>query len=424
VTYSTASLGLGATWNAPPAAQQPGSGTIDSGDGRILQAVWRGGHLWTATTISCTPRGDTIARACAAYAEVDTTGPTIAQTVSVSAAGAYYYSPALQIDGAGSLVTILSRSSSSEYASLYGAGRLSSDPLNTLSAPVRLKAGNGTYTEFCVGSGSPLRWGDFFGAAVDPSSTSTVWLAGEYARLTQAPVSGCPASDDWGTYIASVSIGAAATPTPSASPTCTPSPTASPMPAGGNVAGERSILVDCITASPTPAPSATATLAPTPMPTTAPSCTPTPTATASPVPPPAPGGGVAGERSILAACASPTATPTATPTPTTPPTSGPTSTPTSTPTSAPTPAPSATPAPSCAPPPSATPTAAPTSSLGPVASERSVLADCATPTPTPTPAPASTPPATQPPSLGPGSDRSMDRSEGHERVSEEPTIAP
>ena len=49
----------------PSAKQKNGSGvTIDTGDQRLLDAVYRDGHLWASGNDQCKPSGDTTQRSC------------------------------------------------------------------------------------------------------------------------------------------------------------------------------------------------------------------------------------------------------------------------------------------------------------------------------------------------------------------------
>ena len=230
VSESVTPLSFGGV-SVPPNAAQPSPGPLlDTGDNRLQQAVWRSGTLWTAGNTRCTPTGDTTARSCAYYVAISTVSmPSVQQSMSLGAPGAYYFYPALQIDGSGIVTTVFGRSSSSEAASLRYTGRYPTDGLSTLQSSSLLKSGNGAYCSLC---GAPARYGDYFGAAVDPSDTSLTWISGEYAKVTTAPpCTGCVASDQWGTYIARISWPSATpTPTPTASPTPSPTPTPTPSP--------------------------------------------------------------------------------------------------------------------------------------------------------------------------------------------------
>ena len=134
-------------------------------------------------------------------------GLAVEQDFDYGTPGSDYYYPALAIDQSGDLVSVFSRSSTSEFPSLYFASRLESDPLDTMSYPVLVESGGTNYTS------SYYRWGDYSGASIDPSDGSKVWVGGEYATSASSP--------NWGTWIAQVEAGSSGgpTPTPSATPT-------------------------------------------------------------------------------------------------------------------------------------------------------------------------------------------------------------
>lgn len=177
--------------NEPPASAAMG-GNIDSGDFRLLETVWRNGHLWTSASAACIPAGDSVSRSCAHLIEVDTTTNTVVQDIMFGAAGEYYSWPAVRTDASGDLYVSLTHTNSAIFAEARSAGRLASDPPNTMTGSVLLRAGQVAHT-----SG---RWGDYLGAAVDPTFPECVWLVGEYAKNT--PYS---SNWDWGTYIAASS---------------------------------------------------------------------------------------------------------------------------------------------------------------------------------------------------------------------------
>ncbi len=222
---------------------------IDSGDGRPLTVIWRNNQLWTSATAACQPSSDTVVRACAHLIEVATQGPpSVTQDIMYGAASQYYSYPAVATDASDNVYVSLTHTSSSVFAEAVLAGRLSSDPLNTLSAAAVLRAGTVVHT-----SG---RWGDYLDAAVDPAAPSCVWVVGEYAKSVPG--------QDWATYIAAASFDGScaniSTPTPS-SPTSTRTPTMPAMP----------------TSTDTPTSTPTATDTPTPTATSTPTTTPTPT---------------------------------------------------------------------------------------------------------------------------------------------------
>ena len=285
-SVATTDLTINSLTDPPDAKQKGSSGAssilIDTGDARLLDAVFRDGKFWTAATTSCTPAGDTKVRSCMRFIEIMTAVPTVNQDFDFGTLGANDYYPSVDLDLSDNLITSFSQSSGAEFASAFLSGRLDSDPINTLGTPLLIKGGVATY----IGT----RWGDYSGGGIDPADQSVIWLAAEYAAIGT--------SINWGTWIAKARIGPA--PSPTASPTATRTPTATPTP----------------TASAIPTATATSTTSPTPTSTTSP----TPTATSTNVTPTA------------TATITPTPTATITPTATATPTATPTLTPTATPT--------------------------------------------------------------------------------------------
>lgn len=156
----------------PVAGVQPGTlTTIDTGDARIQDAKWYQNKLWFSFDDSCTPSGDTLTRSCAHIAQIDTSSNTLIQNMEFGSSGYYYFYPALSVDSLGNLLVIFGYSSSIIYPSLAVTKQATSDPANTLESSIILASGSVADT-----SG---RYGDYFGAASDPS-VARVWVAGEY----------------------------------------------------------------------------------------------------------------------------------------------------------------------------------------------------------------------------------------------------
>ena len=83
------------------------------------------------------------------------------------------------MDGAGNLAIGYSASSTSINPQIRYAGRLASDPLNTLpQSEATLVAGTGSQ------SGNGNRWGDYSAMTVDPVDDSTFWYTTEYFTAT------------------------------------------------------------------------------------------------------------------------------------------------------------------------------------------------------------------------------------------------
>jgi hypothetical protein len=146
------------------------------------------------------------------------------------------------MDGHGNLAIGFSASGPAIHPQIRYAGRLVTDPINTLSqGETHLFDGTGSQT------GSGNRWGDYSSLTVDPVDDSTFWYTNEYYAATT--------SFNWRTRVGSFKFPASiATPSPTPTPSGTPTPTPSSTPTP--------------TATPTPNPTTTPSQTPTPAPPT------------------------------------------------------------------------------------------------------------------------------------------------------------
>jgi hypothetical protein len=179
--------------NAPPASVALG-GNIDSGDQRLLDAMWRNGRLWTSASAACVPAGDGTTRSCAHLIEVDTgpTPPNVLEDIMFGQTGQYFSWPALRTDASADLYVSLTHTNSSIFPEARATGRLAVDPPNTLNGTTLLRAGDIAHNS--------TRWGDYLAVAVDPLFPECVWLVGEYSKDTPGA--------HWGTFIARSSFSA------------------------------------------------------------------------------------------------------------------------------------------------------------------------------------------------------------------------
>lgn len=312
----------------PPSATQKNGGgnTINTGDQRLLDVVFRDGILWGSNTDACKPSGDTTARACMQFFEVLTAGasPTVNQDFSFGTKNAYDYYPSVDLDSSDDLITSFTQSSSTEFASAFVDGRLAGDTVNTLGTPVLFQAGTKAY--------NGTRWGDYSGAGVDPNDQTAIWVGAEYAT-------GATTGLNWGTWIAEARLLAA--PTSSATPTATSTgtPTISPTPtaSGTPTASASGTPTTSATATSTRTATGTATVSATPTGSGTATTTMSPTATASGTPTASASGTPTASQTPTATVtasvtSSPTPTATASPTATATATLTQTATPTATPT--------------------------------------------------------------------------------------------
>jgi hypothetical protein len=178
-------------YTLPPNAEQSG-GTppLNTGDVRVLHAVFRGDSLWTAFTTAHNWGGSSN-RASIQWSQIRAAVPTVVQQGVFGNANFHYYYPAPCPDNNGNMTLVFSRSGTAEFASILYTGRRSTDALGRLQASALLKAGTAHYAHL-DGSGRN-RWGDYNGIAADPANPRVIWFHSEYAS----------AVDTWGTWVGS-----------------------------------------------------------------------------------------------------------------------------------------------------------------------------------------------------------------------------
>ena len=156
-----------------PGGVQPGtSATIDTADIRIQTAVWYKGVAWIGLDDACTPTGDTQLRSCIRLTKIATNTLLVSQDFDFGARLEYSFYPALSVDNNGNLMMTYGYSNATIFPSLAITGQLTTDPMGSMAMPRTLKIGTAADTS--------TRYGDYFGAALDPSDPSIIWVAGEY----------------------------------------------------------------------------------------------------------------------------------------------------------------------------------------------------------------------------------------------------
>jgi hypothetical protein len=183
----------------PSDAPQPDSPIMLAVDERPTLMFWptyASGTIWAVEQIRRSyASGDVAAVRVVA---IDVSGwpdaVTITQDMTLAEENVWKFFPALTADAGGNVAIVFGQSSRTEYASTYITGRLASDPPNTLRPARLLKAGTGALT--WGASAGKVQYGDYFGAAIDPSD-GTAWVLGEYVID----------ADRWGSWIGNVDWG-------------------------------------------------------------------------------------------------------------------------------------------------------------------------------------------------------------------------
>jgi hypothetical protein len=177
-------------YSVPPNADQKGGAPpLNTGDVRVLHAVFRGDSIWLALTTSRNwGLGNRASLHCF---QIRAAANALVQEGVFGTRAAHYFYPAGCPDGNGNFVLVFSRSGPNEFGSIGYTGRRSTDPLGTLQPSALLKAGVAHYQG--LDSHGRNRWGDYNGVAADPSSPRVIWMYSEFAS----------AVDTWGTWVGS-----------------------------------------------------------------------------------------------------------------------------------------------------------------------------------------------------------------------------
>ena len=215
-------------WTLPGSANvlpQLGGHSMDSGDSRILNAVYRNGNIYYAQTIGLGGVAGSPARTGAQWVELNTggnfvQGGRIVDSAATSANGGHWYAyPSIAVNKNNDVIVGFSEFQSNDYADAGYAVHLAGDATGTMRDPVTLKDGEGNYFKTFSGPTGRNRWGDYSMAEVDPSDDTGLWLSEEYAQPTPG---GCSTSapvtcGKWGTWWGRVVPGSSPPPPPPAS---------------------------------------------------------------------------------------------------------------------------------------------------------------------------------------------------------------
>ena len=171
-------------WGSPPDAPNPG-GYVSTLDGRILNAHWRDGSLYTCHAIDG-PSSNAVSR----WYEFDVTSPAspaLAQSGDITTpSGVYNFFPAIGVNVHGDVALAMAMASSGDVPSIQVTGRTAGDPTGMM----------GALTETVTGThGADGRYGDYYDMTVDPMDDTTFWYVGEVSR-----------SYGWQTHVGSFTI--------------------------------------------------------------------------------------------------------------------------------------------------------------------------------------------------------------------------
>ncbi len=174
---------------------------IKTNDNRLINAVVRNGHLWTAHTGGL-PAGGGANRTAIFWYEANPVTPSLIQSgVIDGGSGIFYMFPSINVNKHNDVVIGFSHSDNTHYAEAVFSSRQSGDTAGWMSAPQVIKQGLDVYVkDFNHGR---IRWGDYSATAVDPADDTTFWTIQEYAAKD---VGVGQQNDRWGTWWGKVSF--------------------------------------------------------------------------------------------------------------------------------------------------------------------------------------------------------------------------
>ncbi|RLD04773.1 MAG: hypothetical protein DRI56_10635, partial [Chloroflexota bacterium] len=186
-------------WTAGFPIDPPQNGSTDliaGNDWRFRGFEYRNGEGWTTDTVSFDFGSGTVDMV--RYFRMDLSGApyTALQVKGFGWTTSNMIFPDLAVDHCGNMAIGWERSDATIFVSVEFDGQLAGSAWVS-GSPTQLKAGEATYFSF---DGSPLRWGDYSGMAIDPDG-KTFWYMGEYAKN----ISGYQAN--YGNYIGKFTYG-------------------------------------------------------------------------------------------------------------------------------------------------------------------------------------------------------------------------
>mgnify|MGYP001174651399 CR=1 FL=1 len=157
--------------HSTPSGVQNNGGTLSALDGRIMNAQYRDGSLWTAHGILGTGV-DAVGR----WYEIDvsnwpTTPPVLAQSGDTTVLGLSSFFPAIAPNKRGEVAAIVATATDDANPTLHIIGRKVGDQPGVMGTPTLVAEST---------DGAEGRWGDYFDLTVDPNNETRFWYVGEY----------------------------------------------------------------------------------------------------------------------------------------------------------------------------------------------------------------------------------------------------
>jgi hypothetical protein len=205
-------------WNATPGSTVAGSGLftvannfsgnmvdasqlgtttrVSTNDSRLINAVFRNGTIWCAHSGGLPI--SSVNRTAVFWYQIDPAtmpNPIVQSGVLDGGANTHMFFPSITANINNDAFLGFSRSDPTKYVEAAYTGRLSTDPIGTMSPVAVLKLGEASYVKDF--GGGEIRWGDYSATVVDPIDSLSFWTIQEYAAMDVGPGA---SNDRWGTW--------------------------------------------------------------------------------------------------------------------------------------------------------------------------------------------------------------------------------
>jgi hypothetical protein len=169
---------------------------VSTNDPRVINAVFRNGHVWCVHSGGLPVSAPT--HAAVFWYELDPTtmpNPIVQSGVLDGGGNVAMFFPSIGVNSSNDVFVGFSRSDPTKYVEAAYTSRRSADPLGTMNAVSVLRKGDSSYVK--TFGGTEVRWGDYSATVVDPQDSVSFWTIQEYAA---ASVGSNPNDGRWGTW--------------------------------------------------------------------------------------------------------------------------------------------------------------------------------------------------------------------------------
>jgi hypothetical protein len=192
--YPPVSLGTKCYSNAPDAPQSGTKVKLTAGDRSLSRVSYMNGLLVAALTSADSSNHNSVID----WFKIDPSNPSqpkLTQQGTLGATGSvWYFYPVIQQDSSGNAIIVYGTSSATTYPRIYYIGLTTS---GLLKAGGRLIQSASYYDDVGKDTGT-ARWGDLQSAELDPTNSTQIWIAGQYALVN------AQSQHYWSTYIGQV----------------------------------------------------------------------------------------------------------------------------------------------------------------------------------------------------------------------------